>query len=65
MSDDTLETANPSLDFVYKTFTSDGRPSQIVRLSIEVVQRGPNPESISTLGLASSAFARHYSRNLV
>ena len=24
----------------------------------------PNPESISTLGLASSAFARHYSRNL-
>ena len=27
--------------------------------------RGPNPEGISTLGLASSAFARHYSRNLV
>ena len=27
--------------------------------------RGPNPKSISTLGLASSAFARHYSRNLV
>ena len=24
----------------------------------------PNPESISTLGLASSTFARHYSRNL-
>ena len=26
--------------------------------------RCPNPESISTLGLASSAFARHYSQNL-
>ena len=26
---------------------------------------GPYPESIATLGLASSAFARHYSRNLV
>ena len=25
---------------------------------------GPHPESISTLGLASSAFARHYSQNL-
>ena len=25
----------------------------------------PNPESITTLGLAFSAFARHYSRNLV
>ena len=24
----------------------------------------PNPKSIATLGLASSAFARHYSRNL-
>ena len=27
--------------------------------------RCPNPESISTLGLASSTFARHYWRNLV
>ena len=27
--------------------------------------RCPNPEGISTLGLASSAFARHYWRNLV
>ena len=26
--------------------------------------RCPNPESITTLGLASSAFARHYLRNL-
>ena len=65
VSDDTLDTANPSLNFVYRTFTSYGRPSQIVRLSIKVVCRGPNPVCISTGGLASSAFARHYSQNLV
>ena len=30
-----------------------------------MLYRGPNPDRISTIGLASSTFARHYSRNLV
>ena len=65
VSDDTLDTANPSQNFAYRTFTYYGKSSQTFRLSLEVVYRGPNPKSISTLGLASSAFARHYSQNLV
>ena len=32
--------------------------------SLELRDDGPNPKCITTLGLASSAFARHYSRNL-
>ena len=65
VSADTLDTANSSYDFAYKTITSFGRSSHTVRLSLEVVRRSPNPERISTFGLASSTFARHYSRNLV
>ena len=65
VSDDTLDTASPSHNFAYETFTPFGWPSQIIRLSFEVTRRGPNPWSISTSGLASSAFARHYSQNLV
>ena len=65
VSADTLDTANSSLRFAYKTFTSFGWLSQTIRLRIGVLRRSPNPKSITTLGLASSAFARHYSRNLV
>ena len=65
VSDDTLDSANSSFNFAYKTITSFGRSSHTVRLSSEVVRRSPNPECIATSGLASSAFARHYSRNLV
>ena len=65
VSADTLDTANSSFNFAYKTLTSFGRSSHTVRLSSEVVRRGPNPYRIATIGLASSAFARHYSRNLV
>ena len=65
VSADTLDTANPSSCFTYKTFTSFGWLSQTIRLYSEVVRRSPNPVCISTYGLASSAFARHYSRNLV
>ena len=64
VSDDTLDTASASLRFDYKTITSFGWASHPIRLRIKVTHRGPNPDSISTLGLASSAFARHYSRNL-
>ena len=65
VSADTLDTANASFNFAYKTITSFGRSSHTVRLSSEVVCRGPNPDRIATLGLASSTFARHYSQNLV
>ena len=65
VSADTLDTANSSLRFAYKTFTSFGWLSQTIRLQIKAVYRGPNPSVIANGGLASSAFARHYSRNLV
>ena len=65
VSADTLDTANSSLCFTYKTFTSFGWLSQTIRLHSKVVRRSPNPAYISIYGLASSAFARHYSRNLV
>ena len=65
VSADTLDTANPSFRFAYKTLTSFGWLSQTIRLQSEVICRGPNPDGISTVGLASSTFARHYSRNLV
>ena len=65
VSDGTLDTANPFSCFTYKTVTSFGWASHPIRLHLKVVRRSPNPDSISTIGLASSAFARHYSRNLV
>ena len=42
-----------------------GSLSQVIRLTLNNSIRSPNPERISTLGLAYSIFARHYSRNLV
>ena len=43
VSADTLDTANSSFNFAYKTFTSFGWSSHTIRLSSEVVCRGPNP----------------------
>ena len=60
VSDDTLDPANSSFNFAYKTLTSFGWSSHTIRLSIKVIRRGPNPIGIATDGLASSAFARHY-----
>ena len=65
VSADTLDTANLFSRFTYKTFTFFGGLSHTLRLRLKIVHRGPNPTCISTYGLASSAFARHYSRNLV
>ena len=65
VSADTLDTANSSSRFAYRTLTFSDRASHPFLLRSEVVRRGPNPTRISTHGLASSAFARHYSRNLV
>ena len=64
VSADTLDPAYLFSHFAYKTFTSFGRFSHTVRLWSKIICCGPNPVYISIHGLASSAFARHYSRNL-
>ena len=50
--------------FAYRIFTFFDWPSHTIQLSRFNALHCPNPEGISTLGLASSAFARHYWRNL-
>ena len=60
VSGDTLDTAKCPLLFAYATLTLSGWLSQTTRLKIGVLYCSPNPKSITTLGLASSAFARHY-----
>ena len=50
--------------FAYRTLTFCGWLSQAILLRSVNALCCPNPENISTLGLASSAFARHYLRNL-
>ena len=65
MSADTLDTVSSLCRFAYKTITSFGWLSHTIRLQLRVTCHGPYPVGISTYGLASSAFARHYSRNLV
>ena len=64
VSADTKDTAKVASSFAYRTLTSYGRPSHAVRLNFTILQRGPYPADIATCGFASSAFARHYSRNL-
>ena len=56
----TLELARLNLPFVYWTITIFGLLSHTIRLDSLIPHRSPNPENISTFGLASSAFARHY-----
>ena len=50
--------------FTYRILTFFDQPSHAVRLTIAVLNAVLNPERIAPLGLASSAFARHYSQNL-
>ena len=50
--------------FTYRILTFFDQPSHAVRLTIVVLNAVLNPERIAPLGLASSAFARHYSQNL-
>ena len=52
------------LTFAYMTLTFSGMSSHTFRLAIIILTVVQNPKSIATLGLASSAFARHYSQNL-
>ena len=60
----TLDPAESALSFRYVALTLCGRPSHAVLLEITSYCAVRNPEDIATFGLASSAFARHYSRNL-
>ena len=46
------------------TITFFGMSSHTFHLELDNAKCCPNPESIATLGLASFAFARHYSQNL-
>ena len=53
----------PFLNFAYRIVTFYDPAFKLVRLSSPVQLCGPYPERISTLGLGSSDFARHYFRN--
>ena len=65
VSADTSDTAKLPSPFVYRTLTSCGRLFHTVRLRSVHLLAVLYPVRISTPGLASSAFARHYSQNLV
>ena len=54
----------PIRSFVYMTLTFSGVASQRLLLLLFDGLYGPYPDLISNIGLASSAFARHYLRNL-
>ena len=60
----TLDPARSAILFTYVALTLCGRPSHAVQLKIASHDAVRNPENVATFGLASSAFARHYSRNL-
>ena len=55
----------PSNDFVYRPFTVFGCSFHSIRLSFSVDYGVRHPYSITTIGLGSSNFARHYFRNRV
>ena len=59
----TLDTPKAALDFDYGAFTLSRLPFQIIRLSIAVLRRSPNPSRINPASLGCSPFARHYSGN--
>ena len=65
VSADTLDTANSASFFAYGILTLFDRLFHTVRLNSASYSAVRNPSRITTIGLASSAFARHYSRNLV
>ena len=50
-------------DFVYRSVTFFGSAFQPIRLSSQILSCGPYPGNITTSGLGSSDFARHYFRN--
>ena len=54
-----------NLSFIYRTFTVYGLIFQTILLDSLNQLYSPNPICITTYGLGSSYFARHYSRNRV
>ena len=50
--------------FPYMALTFFGVLSHTLQVTTQVLKAVRNPGGISTTGLASSAFARHYLRNL-
>ena len=60
VSGGTLDTASCCSSFVYVTLTLFRWPSHAIPLDFQIHMCCPNPRSITTPGLASSAFARHY-----
>jgi hypothetical protein len=60
-----LRIPSPLSTCVYGTITRSGRPSQIVPLQLPVILQGPTTPNDVSSGLGYSAFARHYSRNLL
>ena len=65
VSADTKDTARVTSLFAYGILTLSDRLFHTVRLSSASFIAVRNPSRIATIGLASSIFARHYSRNLV
>ena len=63
MSRPTWDTGGPGRVFGYGAFTPCGRTFQSVRLTSPVPCSGPATPGGKPPGLASCAFARHYSRN--
>ena len=59
----TPDSAKPFPVFAYGIVTLFDLPFKTVRLTGQVLYRGPYPVSVSAYGLGSSDFARHYFRN--
>ena len=64
VSGGTLDPVPASFIFGYVVLTLFDRPSHAVPLTNSAFLTVHNPSNIATAGLASSAFARHYLRNL-
>jgi hypothetical protein len=64
VSRSTLDSPSCHSVFAYEALTLYGRPSHAVLLTYDSHVGVLNPSYIATAGLAFSAFARHYSRNL-
>ena len=65
VSADTMDTARSASLFAYGILTLFDWLFHTIRLSSASHIAVQNPSCIATIGFASSAFARHYSRNLV
>ena len=59
----TQDTAKWPISFAYGAITRCGRLFQVFLLKISLLRRSPTTPVSTLTGLASSAFARHYSRN--